>query len=456
MATIVKKGPHILCATSYAPTNIACIKYWGKRDASLNLPINSSVSITLDMDDLRTVTSVTASSTFKKDRLWLNGNEEDPEKNKRVQKVLSEIRKRITKDVVINRNNSETVTVSASDLKTYGVHIISYNTFPTAAGLASSASGYACMVHALSNLFNVEETFEGELTTIARQGSGSACRSLYSGFVKWKMGSKVDGTDSIAVQVAKKADWKNMEAIICVVSDKKKDVGSTGGMASSVKTSKLLKHRAECIVDERLEKIEKAYLKNDFETFGRITMQDSNQFHATCLDSFPPIFYMNDVSRDIIQLVHKYNEMCGKIVAAYTFDAGPNAVIFVEKGNVPTLLKGLLSSFPSNDNGRIVSSLDETILKIANLNGNINYEDDENKFLKWCKNILGTKYLNTTDSVKQFIHTRVGDGASSANTDNATNNDLHLADEFTGLPKEQYWKGGNLLNKKRDVIAKWG
>ena len=64
----------ILKATSYAPTNIACIKYWGKRDTSLNLPINSSVSITLDMDDLRTVTTVTASKTFIKDRLWLNGN----------------------------------------------------------------------------------------------------------------------------------------------------------------------------------------------------------------------------------------------------------------------------------------------------------------------------------------------------------------------------------------------
>ena len=450
MATMMENNNtnEILKATSYAPTNIACIKYWGKRDTSLNLPINSSVSITLDMDDLRTVTTVAASKTFKKDRLWLNGNEENPENNKRVQKVLNEIRKRANKDIIIN----ETTTITANELKTYGVHIISYNTFPTAAGLASSASGYACMVHALSNLFQIEETFNGELTTIARQGSGSACRSLYSGFVKWDMGSKADGTDSIAIQVAKKSDWKNMEAIICVVSDKKKDVGSTGGMASSVKTSKLLKHRAECIVDERLNEIEKAYLNNDFETFGRITMQDSNQFHATCLDSFPPIFYMNDVSRDIIQLVHKYNESCGKIVAAYTFDAGPNAVIFVEKNNVPTLLKGLLSSFPSSTNGRIVSSLDDTILQIANLGGGkkIDYDADENIFLKWCKTILGTKYLNTTDSVKQFIHTRVGDGAMSAD------NNIHLADDTTGLPKEQYWIGGQtLLNKKKDIIAKW-
>ena len=94
MATMMENNNtnEILKATSYAPTNIACIKYWGKRDTSLNLPINSSVSITLDMDDLRTVTTVTASKTFIKDRLWLNGNEENPENNKRVQKVLNEIR----------------------------------------------------------------------------------------------------------------------------------------------------------------------------------------------------------------------------------------------------------------------------------------------------------------------------------------------------------------------------
>lgn len=450
--TSVTKGSSapILRATSYAPTNIACIKYWGKRDTSLNLPINSSVSVTLDMDDLRTVTTVAASSSFKQDRLWLNGNEENPAENKRVQRVLREIRKRAKEDIVVEDDAGETIKVRADDLKTFGVHIISYNTFPTAAGLASSASGYACMVHALSTLFKVQETYKGELTTIARQGSGSACRSLYSGFVKWDMGSKDDGTDSIAVQVAKKEDWKDMEAIICVVSDKKKDVGSTGGMASSVETSLLLKHRAESIVSQRLKEIETAYKNQDFETFGRITMQDSNQFHATCLDTFPPIFYMNDVSRAIVQLVHKYNEACGKIVAAYTFDAGPNAVIFVEKPNVPTLLRALLSSFPSNTDGRIVSSSDNAILNVAEAESSTNNDDSENTFLNWSKNILGTKYLNT-DSVKHFIHTRVGDGASSAKDTIS-----HLADEVTGMPKEQYWLGQSLLKKKRDVVVKLG
>ncbi|RYH15523.1 hypothetical protein EON65_31635 [archaeon] len=82
-----------------------------------------------------------------------------------------------------------------------------------------------------------------------------------------------------------------------VVSDKEKDTSSTSGMETSRLTSALLQYRASTVVDQRLKEIEEAYQKKDFETFGRITMQDSNQFHAVCLDTYPPIFYMNDVSR---------------------------------------------------------------------------------------------------------------------------------------------------------------
>ncbi len=119
-----------------------------------------------------------------------------------------------------------------------------------------------------------------------------------------------------------------MRAVILVVSDKEKDTSSTSGMETSRKTSVLLQHRAANVVDGRLKEIEQAYLNKDFETFGRITMQDSNQFHAVCLDTFPPIFYMNDTSKQIIKLVHAFNEYFGEIRAAYTFDAGPNAVIY--------------------------------------------------------------------------------------------------------------------------------
>ena len=113
-----------------------------------------------------------------------------------------------------------------------------------------------------------------------------------------------------------------------MVSDKEKDMSSTSGMETSRLTSLLLGYRATEVVQKRLTEIEKAYLDKDFDTFGRITMQDSNQFHAVCLDTYPPIFYLNDTSKMIIRLVHVLNSVLGGVKAAYTFDAGPNAVIY--------------------------------------------------------------------------------------------------------------------------------
>jgi diphosphomevalonate decarboxylase len=79
--------------------------------------------------------------------------------------------------------------------------------------------------------------------------------------------------------------------------------------------------------------MEKAIRERDFEAFARLTMTDSNNFHACCLDTVPPIFYMNDTSRAAVRAVESINESAGKAVAAYTFDAGPNAVVYYEEEN---------------------------------------------------------------------------------------------------------------------------
>lgn len=160
----------------------------------------------------------------------------------------------------------------------------------------------------------------------------------------------------MAVQVATEDHWPEIRALILVVSDKKKDTSSTKGMSTSVATSKLLAHRAENIVSERMEGIEKAFLGKDFDAFGRITMMDSNQFHATCLDTFPPIFYMNDVSKGVINLIHRYNDFCGEIRAAYTFDAGPNAVLYTLEKYQIEVLALLLHCYPSDGNLSFVSN----------------------------------------------------------------------------------------------------
>ncbi|KAI0081941.1 Diphosphomevalonate decarboxylase [Panus rudis PR-1116 ss-1] len=328
-------------ATASAPVNIAVIKYWGKRDTKLILPTNSSLSVTLDQDHLRSTTTSRADPSFEKDRLWLNGKEEEIKEGGRLATCIKEL-KRLRKEV-------EDKDPNAPKLSTYAVHIASKNNFPTAAGLASSASGFAALVSSLAALYSLPAT-PSQLSLIARQGSGSACRSLFGGYVAWEMGSKPDGTDSYAVQIAPQSHWPDLHALICVVSDDKKGTSSTSGMQRTVETSTLLQHRIKHVVPERMKAISEAILARDFDTFARITMQDSNQFHAVALDTDPPIFYMNDVSRAIIALIVEYNRVSvengGKLKAAYTYDAGPNAVIYAPKENLKEIISLIVKYFP--------------------------------------------------------------------------------------------------------------
>ncbi|XP_030269163.1 diphosphomevalonate decarboxylase [Sparus aurata] len=324
-------------ATCTAPVNIAVIKYWGKRDEELILPINSSLSVTLHQDQLKTTTTVATSRSFQEDRIWLNGKEEDIT-HPRLQSCLREIRRLARK----RRNDGD----PSLDLS-HKVHICSVNNFPTAAGLASSAAGFACLVYTLARVFAVE----GELSGIARQGSGSACRSMYGGFVQWIMGQKDDGKDSIAQQVEPETHWPELRILVLVASAERKPVGSTSGMQTSVQTSCLLKHRAESVVPGRMVEMIEALRRKDFAAFAELTMKDSNQFHATCLDTYPPIFYLNSVSQQVINLVHRYNRHYGETRVTYTFDAGPNAVIFILQQHVPEFVRVVQHFFPPETNG---------------------------------------------------------------------------------------------------------
>ncbi|CRG85419.1 diphosphomevalonate decarboxylase [Talaromyces islandicus] len=309
-------------ASTTAPVNIAVIKYWGKRDATLNLPTNSSLSVTLSQRSLRTVTTASCSASYpaaEGDTLTLNGKPQDISASKRTLACLVSLRS-LRKEV-------ESANASLPKLSEYPLRIVSENNFPTAAGLASSAAGFAALVRAIANLYQLPQSAT-ELSRIARQGSGSACRSLQGGFVAWRSGTKADGSDSLAEEVAPASHWPEMRALILVVSAEKKDVPSTEGMQTTVATSPLFATRAESIVPARMTAIEDAIHRRDFPAFADLTMRDSNNFHACCLDSEPPIFYLNDVSRAAIRLVNDINRAAGKTVAAYTFDAGPNAVIY--------------------------------------------------------------------------------------------------------------------------------
>lgn len=182
-------------------------------------------------------------------------------------------------------------------------------------------------MRAIADLYELRQS-PRDLSLIARQGSGSACRSLLGGYVAWDKGETSDGLDSCARTVASIDHWPEMRALILVVSAEKKAVSSTAGMQTTVATSPLFKTRAEVVVPAAMAEMEKAILQRDFETFATVTMRDSNSFHACCADTYPPIFYMNDVSRAAVRAVEAINGRAGRAVAAYTFDAGPNAVVY--------------------------------------------------------------------------------------------------------------------------------
>ena len=327
-------------ATTTAPVNIAVIKYWGKRDVGLMLPLNSSLSGTLNQDDMASKTSVLASLDLAEDELWLNGVKEDIAGNKRVQTVIQLAREHAS-DVY---DNAGRVVIKAADWPKYKLLIVSENNFPTAAGLASSASGYACLTYALAQVLNVET----ELSAIARRGSGSASRSMYGGWVKWVEGERADGTDSIAVQVAPHTHWPSMRVLVLVANDQKKHVSSSKGMQLTAATSPLIPDRL-AMLPGRMAAMEKAILERDYATFADLTMKDSDNFHATCATTEPPIHYMTDVSRDVVKVVNAYNTAVGSLAAAYTFDAGPNAVIYLEDDHVLPFLSAVLHYFPAPD-----------------------------------------------------------------------------------------------------------
>uniref|UniRef100_A0A1E1X7R0 Diphosphomevalonate decarboxylase n=1 Tax=Amblyomma aureolatum TaxID=187763 RepID=A0A1E1X7R0_9ACAR len=338
MDHITNVNDGLYMATTKAPVNIAVVKYWGKTNEDLIIPANDSLSLTLSTEHLCATTTVAVGKKFREDRIWLNGKEESI-RSARLQNCLHEIRKR-SQEALRMQND-------LPDYTGWNVHMCSVNNFPTSAGLASSAAGYACLVQSLGILFHIE----GDLSGIARQGSGSACRSMYGGFVAWLKGTNPDGSDSVAKQIASSDHWPQMRVIILVASDAKKDTSSSHGMMRTMETSTLALHRVENVVPQRMKDMTGAILNRDFNKFAEIAMKESNQLHAVCLDSFPPIHYMNSASWDVVTLVHRYNRFYGTNKLAYSFDAGPNAFLFLLEESLPEVLAVVEYAFPTTARG---------------------------------------------------------------------------------------------------------
>lgn len=307
-----------LQVTARAYTNIALIKYWGKRDESLFLPTNSSLSITLDK--FYTTTTVKFCDHLSEDIFVLDGHIGSQEDTLKITRFLNLLRK-------ISGKNQYAM-------------IKSTNKVPTAAGFASSASGYAALTAAAVKSIGLDLSLK-ELTRIARQGSGSASRSIHGGFVEWFRGEKEDGSDSFAQPISEGDGW-DISILSALLTSKPKKVLSREGMKRTVETSPFYSAwLSEVEKDFLIAK--KAIEKRDFEMLGMVTERNALKMHATTLGANPPFMYWQGATIDVMELIQELRS--SGIQAYYTIDAGPNVKILCEPKD-EQLVKDALISLP--------------------------------------------------------------------------------------------------------------
>jgi diphosphomevalonate decarboxylase len=288
-------------ATAKAHTNIALIKYWGKRDESLILPTNNSLSVTLD--GFYTETTVAFDEALKHDTFTLDD-----------QLITGVQYDRVTAFLQLIRN------VAGKEDLYANVHSI--NKVPTAAGFASSASGFAALAAASARAIGLTLT-DQELSRITRQGSGSACRSIYGGFAEWEMGNHSDGSDSYAVPIAPAEHW-DMRVAAVVLNATKKKVSSREGMKRTVDTSPFFKSWVESNPAD-LSEIKAGIMQRDFTKVGEIAESNCLKMHATTLGATPPFTYLQDTTLTVMQTVQTMR--ANGIPAFFTIDAGPNVKV---------------------------------------------------------------------------------------------------------------------------------
>ncbi|MBN2368398.1 diphosphomevalonate decarboxylase [Candidatus Woesearchaeota archaeon] len=297
-------------ATAKSSSNIAFVKYWGKKDTEKNIPMNPSISMTLD-DNLSTKTTVEFSESYKEDILILNNEPEFGDKLKRVSAFLDIIREK-----------------SDSNLK---AKVVSVNSFPTGSGIASSASGFAALAAASARALELDLSSQ-ELSALARLGSGSASRSIQGGFCEW--------SGEYAVQLFDENHWPELRDIVVIVSKEEKKISSRDAMKLTVETSSKYKERIENI-EKTLEGVRTAIKEKNFPKLAMEIMKDSDNMHACIKDTTPSIDYLNDNSYEIKRLIKELNKE--KVIAAYTFDAGPNTHIITTGENAGKITKKLKS-----------------------------------------------------------------------------------------------------------------
>lgn len=304
--------------TATAHSNIALIKYWGKRDATLAIPATSSLSLTLDI--YPTTTTVHFDGTLDEDRVELDGAALHGVARDRVVRFL---------DLVRERAGEERRAV-----------VDSLNAVPTGAGLASSASGFAALAGAATAAAGLDLDPRA-LSRLARRGSGSASRSIFGGLVQWNAGH--DDESSFAEPLD--AEVPGLTMLVAVVNAAEKSVSSRIGMQRTMDTSPFF----EPWVTRSSDDLAAMRAAIDAADIGRIaTIAEANALgmHATMLGAVPPFSYWEPDSVRVMGLVRRLREEgmdCG-----FTMDAGPNVKIICRDSDAAALEQALGEVLPGD------------------------------------------------------------------------------------------------------------
>jgi len=281
-------------ATAVAHPNIALIKYWGKSDIERNIPAVGSLSITLN--GLTTTTTVSFNSDLDEDEFLLGG-QAIPEMSGRVSRCL---------DLVRERGGTQT-----------RARVESNNDFPTAAGLASSASGFAALVAAANAAMGVTIP-QNELADMARRSSGSAARSLFGGFVELRL--TPDGPYPTETrQILEPSDWP-LHVAVAVTDAGPKEIGSTEGMVRTERTSPYYAGWVDSSEDD-LAEARTAIARRDFEALAEVSESSCLKMHAVMLSARPGLVYWNGATVECIRKVRKLR--ADGVPVFFTVDAGP-------------------------------------------------------------------------------------------------------------------------------------
>jgi diphosphomevalonate decarboxylase len=298
-------------AKAIAHPNIALAKYWGKQPFGKNLPSVPSLSITLA--GMATTTVVELDPKLEADELSLDGEATGGRPLTRVSDLL---------DRVANGERARARVESGND-------------FPTAAGLASSASAFAALAVAANAALGAGKS-AAELSDIARQVSASSGRSLFGGFVVLPAG--VEGQDVLSAEPLAPSDHWDLELVVAVTTEGKKDVGSTEGMIRTAETSPLYDGwigGAPAI----FETIREAVLACDLERLGPAVEQSALTMHASALAAAPGLLYWNGVTLEAMHAVRRLRaEGC---LAFFTIDAGPHVKVICRSADRPRVSEAL-------------------------------------------------------------------------------------------------------------------